>query len=313
MEVVKKILKGLGIILSLGLTFVYIIFLITVTTVSTTKTIISEENINKTIKEIDFLSLPANEISEGYKEDETIKDLIEKELEKKGVNKNITNEVIASDAIVDFISNYASSYIEYILQNNEKPIATEQELTNIVSISTIENSLGIKLTDKQKEEFNNFIKATVNELNNELPTREDIITSDESKVMLDKISILFTENAFIFMITTLIGIFLIIAFCRWSLYKPLMWTGISNIIVGTLLSLVFVFQHFILKMYTNQEGTIDIIVKDLSNKIFKNFLNTGLITIAIGILSIIIYKIVKQIISNNNAKVDKKEKTIIEQ
>ena len=114
------------------------------------------------------------------------------------------------------------------------------------------------------------------------------------------------------MIASLIIIFLIIALCRWSLYKPLMWTGISNIIVGVFLSSIFVLQHFLVKMYTNKEGTIDIIIKDISNKIFKNFLTTGLITIAIGIISIIIYKIVKQIISNNNAKIDKKEETIID-
>lgn len=312
MEAVKKILKGIGILITICLTFVYILFLVSTTTISTTKKIVSEKNINKILKEIDFLSLPASEITKTYDSDKTIKDLIEEELEKKGVNKNITNDVIASDELIDFISGYASKYIEYILKDNPKPTITEQEIKNIISVSKIEQSLGIDITDKQETEFNNFIKATVNEINKELPTKEDIVKDNRTKELIENINILFTDNALVFMIIYLVVIYLIMALCRWSIYKPLMWTGISNIIVGIFLSMIYVLQYFIVKTYTNNEGTIDIIVKNLSDKVFKNFLITGLITIGVGISSIIIYNIVKKIISNNNAKVNKKEKTIID-
>ena len=309
MKFLKGFLKVLGGIFAFGLTIVYIMFLFTITTISTSKNILKVENIKAYISTIDFLSLPANDVlKESYGVDKTLKDVLEEELEKKGVDKKITNEVIVSEELKDFISNFIIKYTDYVLYDKAKPIITENEINKVISVELIEQTLEIKFTENQKTEFNNFIKATIAEINKELPDKEVLINNNDANELLTNFKLLLSNNAMHFMIISLIVIFFLIALCCWSFTKPLIWLGIANIITGFFISATYIIQKFALKTYTNSEGAIDKILITTADSIFKRFLISGLIILAIGIVFIIVPSIIKKIINN---KKDKKISTTI--
>ena len=314
MKFLKGFSKFMGAIIAFLLCIVYMGCLLTLTTIETTKVLLKEESIKNTIENIDFLSLSANDtLGENYSVDKTIKEVLEEELEKNGVDKQITNEIIASEELTSLISSFINKYVNYIIYDDAKPIITEQEINNVISIEKIENTLSIKLSTKEQEEINKFIKKTTKQLNEELPNKEDITKKEKNEKILLLINKLFSDEVRKILIISMFLIFLIIALCRFSLYRPFRALGVSNIIIWFILSCTYIIQKFGLKRLLSHQGAIDMIIIDIVEQIFKTFLLTGIITIASGIFMLLIYGIIKKIIYERRIRVEKGKKTIIDE
>lgn len=314
MKFFKRLLKFIGCLIAFLLSIVYMICLLTFTVTETTKILLKEEKIKDTIENIDFLSLSANDtLGENYGVDKTIKEVLEEELEKNGVNKEVTNEIIASEELTNLISSFINKYVYYIINDTEKPVVTEQELNSVISVDIIENNLNIKLKPKEKEQVDRVIKSTLKKLNEDLPDKEEITKEQATEKYLLIVNKLLSEETKQTLIIAMPIIYLMICLFLFSLYKTFKLLGASHIIVGIVISSTYVIQKFILKRFLSHQGAIDMIIVDIVEQIFETFLLTGIITIISGILLLLIYNIIKRIIYERKIRVEKGKKTIIDE
>ena len=289
MEFFKGLFKVLGYFAAILLTVVYMSFLTTLVSVVTTKNILNEKNIENYVSNIDILSLPANDIlGEGYDASKTVKDVLESELVKRGIDDDVVSKAISSSELANFLSNFTNQYIDYILNDGARPYVTSTDINRFISINSIESSLSVTLNDKQRSEFTNFVNDLVNSINNDLPSKDSLFEDQNIKEFMGDIKILWNKKAVIYMVLALFILFLLIALSKWSFVSAFSFTGIGSIIVGVLFVASYFLQKYGIKFLTSTRGTFDCLLTSLLDNMFKEFLKSGLIIIAIGIFMLFI-------------------------
>ena len=118
----KKFLKSLLVILVMILT---IISLFAYTVIDSTEVFFSEENITDMIKRIDITEILGEEV----------KNKIYETLEKTGMPSEYADYVLESDEFKEYVGQYISEGIEYVIYDKELPKLDEKETTEMLVAS----------------------------------------------------------------------------------------------------------------------------------------------------------------------------------
>lgn len=291
-----KLLKGFGAILSFLISIVFFFILISFITIIFTKKLVQQETLNKYFETVNIFSLPAEGVlKDKYTGNETVKDIIKIELEKHEIPKELTEQLIEDNKLSELVSNLTSQFSKYILLEGEKPQLKTSDIYEIINKDIIRQYLDRDLTKKEEDNLDEFIISTVNEINNQIPEKEELLeTTSYTKILKDTIKLFYSSYFIIIMLTILILLYLMIGLFRWSLYKPLIWTGVPTISVGVLLMLSYIIQLLGINYVVPTKGTIEIFIIKLTEVVFKDILITGIIVTILGILMIIIYSIINK-------------------
>ena len=291
-----KLLKGFGAILSFLISIVFFFILISFITIIFTKKLVQQETLNKYFETVNIFSLPAEGVlKDKYTGNETVKDIIKIELEKHEIPKELTEQLIEDNKLSELVSNLTSQFSKYILLEGEKPQLKTSDIYEIINKDIIRQYLDRDLTKKEEDNLDEFILSTVNEINNQIPEKEELLeTTSYTKILKDTIKLFYSSYFIIIMLTILILLYLMIGLFRWSLYKPLIWTGVPTISVGVLLMLSYIIQLLGINYVVPTKGTIEIFIIKLTEVVFKDILITGIIVTILGILMIIIYSIINK-------------------
>lgn len=95
---------------------------------------------------------------------------------------------------------------------------------------------------------------------------------------------LFKDNYLLYLILFIILFYLLVSLFTWSLKKPLLYLGISNIVSGLIIIVIRILLNFIGSFLPNYISIIDIILPS----ILKPILVSGIVITLIGIIMLII-------------------------
>jgi len=221
---------------------------------------------------------------------ETLEDYIINKMSLVGISNDEAKEIIDNKNIKDYVANYIGNFAEYYLFDGEFPTINYEEVKEIID----ENNYGY-IVEENNIDLNKYINIANNYIEKNLPQKDEdsIYFSADIATILVKISGIHTIIMFI------VTSFIIIGLLTWSFHKPLLYLGIPTLCNGVLFSLFYPLLNIISKI-------VDItFLQNLITTLSKSALNTGLICLGCGIVSIIVYSII-----NNKIKKKKLEELI---
>lgn len=288
----NKTLKVLGGIAAVLVSIIYFGLLMAFSLTLSITNIISKDSLKTYIKAVDVTELPIGSVVSDQKENqlqdnETVKDFLVDTLTNSGFTSSEAESILNDQGVKKVINDYIYDMFNYGFYNAEFPVLDSEEILTAI------NNSGVTLNNKKETE----IASLVNELNEKAEEVLEIDEIKDSKVpyadnFQNALNILnstwFKVSLGIIFILT----FFLIALFRWSLYKPFIYLGIPNIIVG-FLTLLIGSTKFLLNNITIPEiGNYQSILESLINPFFNNILITGLGTLLSGIAMVVIYTLV---------------------
>lgn len=218
---------------------------------------------------------------------QTLKEQIGEELLKSGVPKETTYNILENKELDRILSEYTYNYMEYILFNEERPILSSEE---IITFINLENSklINNSLTLEQDEAINNYIIWIVNEVNESMPTVDDLENLGYDINFIQKISsIIFSHLTVILLILGLILMAIVIGICLWNKFGLFKAISIPTIIIGLILIFGAIMEVKFMNLLISSDGIIDGIILEITNETFKELLIYGISLVAIGLVILI--------------------------
>lgn len=294
-----KFLKVIGAILSSFISIIFFACLIAFVAIMFTKNLFQEKTINNYLEAVDIFNIPAESVLEdSYQKDAKLKDVITNNLLEIGIPKDLTEQVINNQKVTKLLAKQLTEFSNYVVLNKEKPQLNKNDIYEIINVDLIEQYSHKQLTEIEKNTFEKEISKVVDEYNNSIPPREEILDDSEDIKYIQKgISYLYSNSFVIVFLVYFALIFLIIALLRWSMYKPFIWLGIPITATGSLFVLVYLFQKVVVNLITDANGTVELFIVRFIEQIFKDALLTGGILVAIGISMIIIFSSINKYIN----------------
>ena len=305
-----KILDFFGKIFAFLLTLLFFIVLFSLTTLLIAKDLTSPKGLAEYLKNIKIENVDVSDIiGKKYDINISISDELSKNLEKAGIDEKITENVLKSDELKEKLSEIVIQYTDYLAGKKDLPQITEQDLKEVITDETIQESIGRKLNYVEQETLDLFIEKATNEINKYLSS----LTTNEVNNSIKLVKKIVNEKVITILIITLIIIVVLIGVCRLSVYKPFAWISVPTILLGIIYLTIDKIKVMLLKNKISTEGAIDQIISDLINEITKKISITGVYVLIIGIVFSIIYFVSKYIAKKYFSKKNKTDEELIEQ
>lgn len=191
----KHVLNFFGSILCLIIGFIVAVLLFAYTTMNSTEFLVKENMVKNLIVDIDVKDLVGEE---SYQE---INDL----LEDSGIPSEYVDYIVENEEIKEYLGEYASSAVDYILYEKEMPAIDEDELTELLInsfdsivelINNNEIDIDITVTESEIAQVHETISKYVPQIVEEIPdltefVEETLLASEdyqETKETLNKIT-----------------------------------------------------------------------------------------------------------------------------
>lgn len=219
---------------------------------------------------------------------------IEKFIElSEDINPDIDVDFLKVPEVKELMNNLTDQTIEYIFYNKgEIPKITDEEINRIVDSPYYEEVLGFNLTSQEKEELRQELKETYKRANEEL---ENSVQSIQEELYQDQyVKLIFSAGVKNTVIISLIVLGLLIALCRWSLYRPLAWYGTAAVIAG----LINVATGTLLNSLIATFDELDMMNQEFLSDLLDGLTKYGIICALCGAVLIIMYFIIRNITEN---------------
>lgn len=253
------------------------------------KKVVNKDNISNIASSVDVRKI---EVDDG----KTVDEYISNYTDNNDLPKKYINTIMESEKVKNLIDEKIGELVDYAVYGKEIPYITSEEIENSINYDEIEEKLDIKLTDADKEKISNYSKDASSKINNSIEKYVVNLDNEKTNDGIKLIRFIFSTEMKIYVIISIVIITFLIFLINWNFAKSLCSLGISFLISGILITgfTLFAGQLFnIAKMVIANKDFINSI-----NKIFgyvkMNFTVTGLVILALGIILIIIYKILKK-------------------
>ncbi len=220
MKVIWKIISFVLVIILVVVSFISMVLL---AAINSTEEYLSRENITQTIKQLDFKAIVGEKVNNE----------LNKVLEETGLPREYVDKVLESEKVKEYLGNYVSSGVEYILYDKEIKLPNTDEISNIIIDSfdyvvneaknnniNVDKYLSIEDQDKIKKE----IKSKSSQIAEKIPDAETLLENvimqneetakakeklDEVREVIDKIQIVF-KYKFILYIVIVVSLALVV-------------------------------------------------------------------------------------------------------
>ena len=270
MRIFKRIIKY---IIAIILTIATIIY-ITINLLSST--ILSKEYVINKIEEIGYYD----------KIYESVESNFENYIYQSGLDENVLENIVSKEKIRED----TNLILNNIYDGAEKEIDVQEIEDNLNK--NIETSLGNqRLNATQQKSIETFVEQICNEYKD---TISNFNYENQIYNAIAKIRQIIELGKKVVLITIIVCVILIIVLSLKRLYRVLMYLGVSLVASGTFFVIVNLFinantslQHILIL-----NDTISEVLRNILSDILSSELNTGLIMLGIGFVSILISNIV---------------------
>lgn len=255
----------------IALFFLQIIFI----TFNSLKVVVTKDSINEIVKSIDIkqLVLKDNDDIELYKTFESL-----------GFDKKETDEIINSNSFKEFLNTYINNNISNILNDKETKLEYE-EIEKLVN--NIETEINVNF--KGKQIFLRLVKEKLPEIEETINISR-YIKENVNPNTLSVIKLVLSNTVNVGFIVILVLIFLLMCLLRLSVYKPLIWYGITTSISSAIMFMTFYEINAIeIIKTTDMDKSLITLLTPIIKVIRNKGLITSLIMLAIGLLMITMY------------------------
>ena len=277
----KKVLSIIGGFCCLVLCFILFIFNFAFLTVEPIKAIVSKDTIGEIIKDVEIREI----ISENPKITSNVYGIFS----VMGLDIDETNAILDSNSFKKYITNYISNNIDSILGDKE----TEFESDSIIKlIDDIETETNIKFNNK--ELLTTLLENKFPEIQESLDLSGYIKKSFDERILVIIRTVLNPGLTILFVMIFVI-IYLFMWLFRWSIYKPLIWYGITMTISSFICLMLFIGFSFIEGLLIpNELAKFENIIDTLLYSIRVKGITMSAVTLLIGIGMIVLYVIARK-------------------
>ena len=281
----KKVLKFISFIISLILSIVLYLVVIILMSLFLFRNLISEETIHQMISNSNILELEIND-----------KDLKESILEKTsnyGISEILVRNVLEDFEFNQIISDFINEYNKYLQYGGDKPNVSIERVNELIlkKQTQIEQTTGYIIPDNQIDELTNIASSLIEKIDDQLPLREEIVIDDKVETILDFI---YSDWSFVAMICLIIVILILIMLFRFSVLKPLVWSGTTFILAGSSLTLIAVLKPFISYYIIKMDNVYSSFFEIINDTLFKILYFYGIGVLLLGVVMVILYNILKK-------------------
>ena len=289
--------------------------LFALTIMNSTEFLVKEDLVKNLIMDIEVKDLV------GEEEFEEITD----SLEKSGIPKEYVNYVIENEDIKEYLGDYASSAVDYVLYEKDLPVIDSKELTDLLiksfdsivaSVNNNEIKIDKKVTDKDIKKVHESINKYVPKIIEKIPEVEELIGEElkdnkeyqQSREQINEFTRILEDTKkgysykYVLVIIILVGIALIILI-KFKSSKLLNWLW-QPFVTATILCLflAFEFQTLMNYFYPSELEFLRKFIENNINRMCAVWRRDGFIYLGIVII-LIVLKIVLTI--NKNKKENK--------
>lgn len=294
MKVVKGILSTLLAIVVVPVLLAFIIYL-------STNSILSKKNVEKLVKEADvsdFLKDENGEYTEFGKE-------LREDLINNGLPEAVVDEFVNSKEITDFVADYASNIINYVVYDEELKEIKAEDVSKLINdnVDSIVAELRAKrvegyeeLTEERVSEFKSHVEDISKEVEKSIPDMKKEIEDSEAKDVIGIIRFVFSSVVYIALVTVILILLLIILLLNRKKYNFLIWYGVIFMIASLPIVLFTSFVSSI-EIESNSRAMIDII-----KSVFNKLSLYSYIFFFMGIILIIVAVILKTATTQDEAE-----------
>lgn len=289
----KKVLNIIGGIICVFVCIVLFAIQISFMVINPVKNLITRDSLKELIGNVNVREI----ISESPKNTSDIYGMFD----SLGFNVEETNKILESDSFKEFISDYLYGNINNILDNKNINFEID-DIRNLINNIELEKNINFE----KKEEFLKLIEEKYPEIKKNI-NFSDNINQDIDRNTLEAIKFLTSGLLNVAFIIIFIILYLLLCIFRYSLYKPLIWYGITTVLSSFIMFQVFLSLSLLNISKYEQVEKLESILKS-GIKVFRNkgIIISGIMFV-VGIFMIVaFYFINKKAKSNDTDNIDTK-------
>lgn len=274
-----KFLKGLGkffaVILSI---FACVVSLLMIFYISVSR-FISTNNLKKVLNTSNVLKMEVDGVSLEYE--------IIGIFEEFDISREDAKAVISSQEFTNLMDDYFAKAIDYYILDKDFPTFDNNTLNNLLDLAMSKNT---KLNTLQKEEIKKELMKEMEEIEESLPDKEEIMNDS----FLKEITGIYSSISVFYFIGAIIILMFIIFVFTYSLYKPFKYIGISLIVSGTLFMIPYMVFGYLTKLIN-----VDMFVISVIKNLAYQFFITSLMVLSVGIVFVVFYTLINSYLNKN--------------
>ena len=280
LSILGGIICGLICVLLFGIQIGFITF-------TSVKTLITKESIKEIVEEVDLKQIVSSD-------PETASDLYGL-FDSIGFSTEEADKILDSEAFKGFLDEYLYKNIDNIV--NDKDVVTDYD-SIVKLIDDVENETHVTLKNKElylkvlKEEYPK-IEESINVSN--------YVKKELNEETLEVIRAFLGNTITIVFVVIFIIIYLVMCLFRWSIYKPLIWYGITTVLSSFIAMQAFLGINSIKNLITEEAKGFEFIISPVLNVIKGKGIIISAVMLVVGIIMIVAF-----ILINKQVKEDEK-------
>ena len=286
----KKVLSILGGIIC-GIICIFLFGIqIGFITFTSVKTLITKDSISKIVNEIDvkeIISTSPTATSDIYGVFDTL-----------GFSVEETDKILESNSFKEFLDEYLYNNIDNIVNDKDVSLSYDAIVKLVDDVESETN-----LTLKNKQAFLKLVQVKYPEIEKSLNI-SNYVKNNINESDLQVIRLILGNTITIVFIVLFIVTYLIMCLFRWSIYKPLIWYGITTVLSSFIMLQAFLGITAVKSLITGDAKNFEFIISPILKVIKNKGLIVSLIMLALGIIMIVgfalIHKKMKEEEKNEN-------------
>ena len=286
----KKVLSILGGIIC-GIICIFLFGIqIGFITFTSVKTLITKDSISKIVNEIDvkeIISTSPTTTSDIYGVFDTL-----------GFSVEETDKILESNSFKEFLDEYLYNNIDNIINDKDATLSYDAIVKLVDDVESETN-----LTLKNKQAFLKLVQVKYPEIEKSLNI-SNYVKNNINESDLQVIRLILGNTITIVFIVLFIVTYLIMCLFRWSIYKPLIWYGITTVLSSFIMLQAFLGITAVKSLITGDAKNFEFIISPILKVIKNKGLIVSLIMLALGIIMIVgfalIHKKMKEEEKNEN-------------
>jgi len=259
-------------------------------TFTSVKTLITKDSISKIVNEIDvkeIISTSPTTTSDIYGVFDTL-----------GFSVEETDKILESNSFKEFLDEYLYNNIDNIVNDKDVTLSYDAIVKLVDDVESETN-----LTLKNKQTFLKLVQVKYPEIEKSLNI-SNYVKNNINESDLQVIRLILGNTITIVFIVLFIVTYLIMCLFRWSIYKPLIWYGITTVLSSFIMLQAFLGITAVKSLITGDAKNFEFIISPILKVIKNKGLIVSLIMLALGIIMIVgfalIHKKMKEEEKNEN-------------
>lgn len=274
----KKVLSILGGIICFVFCVILFATQIGFITFTSVKTLVTKNSIEQIVKEIDvkeIISTSPTTTSDIYGAFDTL-----------GFSVEETDKILESNAFKEFLDEYLYNNIDNIINDKDVSISYDSIVKLVDDIESETN-----ITFKNKQVFLKLVQTKYPEIEKSINVSNYIKNNvDENDLLI--LRTVLGNTIMIAFIIAFILLYLIMCLFRWSIYKPLIWYGITTTISSFIMLQVFLAIDKVKGLITEEAKDFEFIISPILKVMKNKGLIISLIMLALGIIMIVAFALI---------------------